>query len=729
MPDNSTISVCLIVKNEQKNLAACLNSVKEIADEFIIVDTGSEDKTLEIAAEFGAKIFNYQWNNDFSEARNFAIQQAACDWILNLDATHRFKASDEDNLNSVLSKSGHYGYIIHEHVHHNGKNDVNLDRLLLFRNFLGFRFNGVIFEQVDESILNYTTKHWIKEPIGIMQAFYLEKHSEREAGAVDVRNRSILKDAIQKEPDNYYHYFMLLLTLRNLAKNDEYKDILLKAVYRIEQKNPELNESIVGIWGLFGDWVIDGDNTEKLEKFYKNAAVINKQTRWNDIRLVWPYVKVSIMQKKYDRAINDLTRCIENGLVPAHITLTRIERITPVYQLIKLINHTQNAIEFMQFIQGLDSLLNKAGILKDEVISFIRKNDSLLYSELTLDQSLYNDNSADNQILPANPFISLCMIIKNEEVNLEKCLNSVRDVVDEIIIVDTGSTDNGKEIAQKFNAKILSKAWKDDFSDARNAALEAASGEWILQLDADEELTQPSAHILRDLLMNNPADAFNITVRNYQPETDMVEFMDDPQVRIFRNNKKHRYENRVHEQIIPSIARAGGRFSELNIIINHYGYKNNNRQRAERNLPILSKEIKENPDNGYILFKLGETYKALKQWDKAADYLRQALKSSSKNIDNEIKELIYLRLGQIELGRSNFKAALEYAQGCLRFNSKSAMAKYILAIAMMYEGQIQDAMRIFLELKATQKLHKLDLSELDNLLAAINEIKNPEILN
>ncbi|MCB0281078.1 MAG: glycosyltransferase [Calditrichae bacterium] len=728
MSEKKLISLCLVVKNAQDCLSACLSSVKKHVDEIIIVDIGSTDDTLKIAAEHGAQVFNYHWNNDFSRARNFAAQQASAKWILNLDAQHVLVVDNGFDLRRTLINSENYGYIIPEEITTGNKNNSRLERVLLFRNYAEFKFNGVIYEQVDESILSYTDKNWVVEPIAVLHDCALIKTAIDDFSESEQVNAEILEKAITNDPDNYYHYFMLLLLLQNLKKTEEFKDILLRAVYRIEQNQPALNESIVGIWGLFGDWVIEDNNSDKLEQFYTNARLFSKQIRCNDIRLVWPYVKVSIIQKRYDDAISDLKRCIQNGIAPKHVTLSDNERIAPVYQLLKLINSTQSAEDLINFLSGMDHFLSGTGLSKNEVLKYIRSNDPVLYNDLILEESAPDESerhSAQNE----KQLLSLCMIVKNEAANLERCLKSVKSVVDEIILVDTGSTDSSLEIAEKHGAKILHVEWKDDFSEARNAALQQAKGDWILHLDADEELANSSTNILRDSLKKSKADALNIVLRNYQPENDMVEYMDEPQIRLFRNKPEYRYVNRVHEQIVNSIAGNGGAFSELDIVINHYGYRSNNQKRAERNLPILNKEIKENPDNGYILFKLGETYKALKQWDKAADYLLQALKSTSKNINNEIKELIYLRLGQIELGRNNFNAARDYARASLRINSKSALAKYILAISLMYSGKMEDAIRIFLELKATQNIHKLDLSELDKLLSVIEENINPEILN
>ena len=85
------ISICMIAKNEKNYLEKCLNNIKNSVDEIIIVDTGSNDKTMEIAKKFTNKVYNFRWNNDFSEARNFSLKKAAKDWILMLDADESIK--------------------------------------------------------------------------------------------------------------------------------------------------------------------------------------------------------------------------------------------------------------------------------------------------------------------------------------------------------------------------------------------------------------------------------------------------------------------------------------------------------------------------------------------------------------------------------------------------------------------------------------------------------------
>src|SRR3990167_648830 len=104
--------------------------------------------------------------------------------------------------------------------------------------------------------------------------------------------------------------------------------------------------------------------------------------------------------------------------------------------------------------------------------------------------------------------ISLCMIVKNEEKYLGQCLNSVKEIVNEVIITDTGSTDKTKEIAKKFKAKIFDFKWNDDFSEARNESLKHATKEWILVLDADEIINRDDLNKIKEIVKDKETDAF-----------------------------------------------------------------------------------------------------------------------------------------------------------------------------------------------------------------------------
>ncbi len=208
---------------------------------------------------------------------------------------------------------------------------------------------------------------------------------------------------------------------------------------------------------------------------------------------------------------------------------------------------------------------------------------------------------------PASPRLSLCLIVKNEEKFLVQCLQSMRGLASQIVVVDTGSTDRTVEIAREFGAEIHSFPWCDDFAAARNAALEHATGDWILALDADEELpVAQHAALLADL--RKPAVlAHRLPLAN-AGQNDGRSFVP----RLFRNAPGLYYSGRVHEQVFPSLlphCKNWGLKTALGTAeILHHGYTREtvrDRNKIERNLKLLRLAIKENPADANLVMNLG----------------------------------------------------------------------------------------------------------------------------
>ncbi|QNK41953.1 glycosyltransferase family 2 protein [Caproicibacter fermentans] len=169
--------------------------------------------------------------------------------------------------------------------------------------------------------------------------------------------------------------------------------------------------------------------------------------------------------------------------------------------------------------------------------------------------------------------ISLCMIVKNEEENLTRCLNSVKDLVSEIILVDTGSTDRTVSIARDFGASFFSYRWNDSFSDARNYALSKAAGSWILVMDADEELEPEDRSALIALAReeDGASEVFCGKTLCYSGDrADCCNLLVTMNVRLIRNGKGYRYVGRVHEQL--SGPEGPPRMTASGIRFYHYGY-------------------------------------------------------------------------------------------------------------------------------------------------------------
>lgn len=213
------------------------------------------------------------------------------------------------------------------------------------------------------------------------------------------------------------------------------------------------------------------------------------------------------------------------------------------------------------------------------------------------------------------------MIVKNEEAILPRCLASVQNVVDELIIVDTGSADKTREIALAAGAKLYEFQWIDDFSAARNYSLAQASGRWLLVMDADEELERDSGQRMRKLAQEDEADAYWVIIRNFY-RNRLQNTLDIPHLRFFRNHPNYRYRKRYHEENTSSIVENKGRIAhnKEGLIIFHDGYLHPSAQgkpRVERAIQTMRLALSEQPDNVWLMAKLGIDLYSIGELDEA----------------------------------------------------------------------------------------------------------------
>ena len=223
--------------------------------------------------------------------------------------------------------------------------------------------------------------------------------------------------------------------------------------------------------------------------------------------------------------------------------------------------------------------------------------------------------------------LSLCMIVKDEEEMLPGCLEAIASEVDEIIIVDTGSSDRTVEIAESFGATVVEFPWNGSFSDARNVSLERATGDWLIYLDADEHLMPGDARRLRELVSKTWREGFYLVETNYTGGDDSGSAVTHLALRMFRNRPEYRFEGRIHEQKTQTMPTyLPERFETTTIRIRHYGYLSsriNQKDKSRRNLELLEEETRHNRD-AFALFNLGSEYLALAEADDAREHFDEA---------------------------------------------------------------------------------------------------------
>jgi glycosyltransferase involved in cell wall biosynthesis len=249
--------------------------------------------------------------------------------------------------------------------------------------------------------------------------------------------------------------------------------------------------------------------------------------------------------------------------------------------------------------------------------------------------------------------LGLSMIAKNEAHTLRACLTSVRDVVSQIVIADTGSTDNTVEIAREFGATVLSVPWENHFAKVRNAALSFMTTDWVLVLDADEELDAASQSILPRLLAESELAGYTITIRDYMPKKTSyylehpgkpiscpperaqtaASYHDQQNIRLFRRNPKVYFHGRVHELVEYRICLLGLKFAPADILIHHFGHLRGAEVRGRKTMLYRSLgwlKVQEEADNPFAWFELGILeYRAFQNREVALSCFQQTVKLHS----------------------------------------------------------------------------------------------------
>jgi tetratricopeptide (TPR) repeat protein len=224
--------------------------------------------------------------------------------------------------------------------------------------------------------------------------------------------------------------------------------------------------------------------------------------------------------------------------------------------------------------------------------------------------------------------VAAALIVRNEERFLPGCLDSLRDRVDEIVIVDTGSDDATVEIATRAGARILHHTWNHDFAAARNTGLDAISCDWFIYIDADERLRLPGGGALCDYI---DASAIAAYVR-FRPKTGYTRYRE---ARLFRRDPRLRFAGRIHETMTP-ILRAIGASEGLPVArsrveIDHLGYDEDQVHKHLRNLPLLETAVRAQPGRVYYWYHLAETLDALGREREALEAAAQGLGSAERN--------------------------------------------------------------------------------------------------
>ncbi|MVX62329.1 glycosyltransferase [Clostridium chromiireducens] len=294
--------------------------------------------------------------------------------------------------------------------------------------------------------------------------------------------------------------------------------------------------------------------------------------------------------------------------------------------------------------------------------------------------------------------LSLCMIVKNEEENLKNCLSKVVAFIDEIIIVDTGSNDNTKNIAKKFTNKIYDFKWCNDFSKARNFSIKKASNDWVFVLDADE--------LIIDFLMGNvekfirkPSNENKVgriqRTNIIEDETGDKKYIERVN-RLFNRNYFH-YEGTIHEQIISKDNKMYTT-DNIDISVEHIGYTREAISRTDklnRNIDLLKEAVKKDFNDPYYYFQLGKSYYMLRDYIASASYFKKALEFEL-NFDLEYVEDLIETYGYSLINSERYSEAL-MLEKCIGIYSKYPDFNFLMGLIYMNNAKFTQAVESFLK--------------------------------
>lgn len=293
--------------------------------------------------------------------------------------------------------------------------------------------------------------------------------------------------------------------------------------------------------------------------------------------------------------------------------------------------------------------------------------------------------------------LSLCMIVKNEEATLKNCLSKIPSFIDDIVIIDTGSTDNTKLVAAEFTDKIFDFEWCNDFSKARNYSISKATNDWILVLDADEYIIKFYEESVK-LFINN------ITNENKIGRIERKNVMDDGSSshnytdrinRLFNKNFFY-YEGTIHEQLV---LKEGKCYETqwVDITVDHIGYTKevlNRTNKLNRNIQLLNEAIKSNSKDPYLYFQLAKSYYMLKDYKSAIFYFHEALRFDLDYKLEYVTDLIET-YGYALINNEQYNEALKLEKYYNVYKNNSDFI-FLLGLIYMNNANFSEAVKFFL---------------------------------
>jgi hypothetical protein len=307
------------------------------------------------------------------------------------------------------------------------------------------------------------------------------------------------------------------------------------------------------------------------------------------------------------------------------------------------------------------------------------------------------------------PTVGLSMIVKNGADTLRQCLESARGIVSQIVVADTGSTDATCEIAREFGATILSVPWENHFAKARNAALQPVTTDWVLVLDADEEIDRDAKKLIVTLLDNPRVGGYIVPIRNYMPNRfnrgwdrvgvpndyrherakDAPSYVAHENCRLFRRDPRIYFEGRVHELVEPQILSAGFQLLIANFCIHHFGQLIDQEARTRKHIfyrNLMRTKAEENPEDYTAWTQLGlHEFECFHEPEEALCCFKRAIALKPDAPEP------WLFTGMVYLSQGRHQDALDALQHDQRKGSSSALCEDLKGDAFYGLGRLREA--------------------------------------
>ena len=597
------LSACYMVKNEANNLPQSLDSLREAVDEIIVVDTGSTDCTKIVAADYGARVYDFPWQEDFSAPRNFALDQVTGDWVVFLDADEAFIhrgavrsaieliAAVQTDCDGILIPRGDVddqGQIFNEDY-----------SLRIFPRRADLRYQGRIHENIRKT--------------GSMKLYHADQR-------LYIRHTGYQSGIIREKCERNIHY--LQREIDQHGPLPQYDVFLADCYFGLQDYRQALQRAECA---LKSDVVLVGGRGNlhhiRIESLRQLQAPLSQQLQAAEQALAeYPAAPEFYGERgmilcglqEPDRAYLNLKRAVElyeqreeSPSIDGSYIESAIDKIySRIAELEVIAGNTDQAAANWERALAI----NPANIQVRE-----------LYKQFRLRSRKEEEKTVK---------ISGCYIVRNEEKELERSIQSIRDQLDELIVVDTGSTDGTVQLAKSLGARVFQTSWQEDFSAPRNLALEQADGDWIVFLDADEFFSPETAGQLRILIeqqATQPVDGLLIERLEVDADQGNALLGKCYVLRAFRNRPHFRYQGRIHEElrdnagVIASCLRVAPELLQLL----HTGYSTDrSRSKAERNLRFLQRELRESKDPAHYYGYLADAYMGLADYEQAAHFAR-----------------------------------------------------------------------------------------------------------